>query len=82
MMRNAFQQRNQFACAHVRAMFGEHARARGGSDASCAAAQGLVARPITLAFGAENSHGHEIMHRDAVDNLARLTQAVLSRLGV
>lgn len=58
------------------------ALARGGSDASCAAAQGLVARPITLAFGAENSHGHEIMHRDAVDNLARLTQAVLSRLGV
>ncbi len=58
------------------------ALARGGSDASCAAAQGLVARPITLAFGAENSHGHEIMHRDAVDNLACLTQAVLSRLGV
>ncbi len=56
------------------------ALARGGSDASCAAAQGLVARPITLAFGAENSHGHEIMHRDAIDNLARLTQAVLSRL--
>ena len=58
------------------------ALARGGSDASCAAAQGLVARPITLAFGAENSHGHEIMHRDAVDNLARLTQAVLLRLGL
>lgn len=56
------------------------ALARGGSDASCAAAQGLVARPITLAFGAENSHGYEIMHRDAVDNLARLTQAVLLRL--
>ncbi len=56
------------------------ALARGGSDASCAAAQGLVARPITLAFGAENSHGHEIMHRDAVDNLAKLTQAVLHRL--
>ncbi len=58
------------------------ALARGGSDASCAAAQGLVARPMTLAFGAENSHGHEIMHRDAVDNLAKLTQAVLSRLNV
>ncbi len=56
------------------------ALARGGSDASCAASQGLVARPITLAFGAENSHGHEIMHRDAPDNLARLTQAVLMRL--
>lgn len=56
------------------------ALARGGSDASCAAAQGLVARPITLAFGAENSHGHEIMHRDAIDNLAYLTQAFLRRL--
>lgn len=56
------------------------ALARGGSDASCAAAAGLVARPITLAFGAENSHGHEIMHREAVDNLAQLTHAVLLRL--
>lgn len=50
---------------------------RGGSDASCAASHGLVARPITLAFGAENSHGQEIMHRRAVPNLAALLGAVL-----
>ena len=56
------------------------ALARGGSDASCAASHGLLARPITLAFGAENSHGHEIMHRDAVANLASLTHAVLESL--
>ncbi len=56
------------------------ALSRGGSDASCAASHGLVARPITLAFGAENSHGYEIMHKKAVDNLSRLTLAVLSEL--
>lgn len=53
------------------------ALSRGGSDASCAASYGLVARPITLAFGAENSHGCEIMHRNAVPNLAALLLAVL-----
>jgi len=53
------------------------ALSRGGSDASCAASLGLVARPITLAFGAENSHGWEIMHRDAVPNLAALLGATL-----
>lgn len=53
------------------------ALSRGGSDASCAASHGLVARPITLAFGAENSHGQEIMHRDAVPNLAALLNATL-----
>ncbi|MBV9850798.1 MAG: M20/M25/M40 family metallo-hydrolase [Armatimonadetes bacterium] len=56
------------------------ALSRGGSDASCAASHGLVARPITLAFAAENSHGCEIMHRDAVANLSRLLLAVLDRL--
>lgn len=56
------------------------ALARGGSDASCAASHGLIARPITLAFAAENSHGHEIMHRDAVANLASLTCAVLEQV--
>lgn len=56
------------------------ALSRGGSDASCAAAQGLLARPITLAFPAENSHGCEIMHRDAVVHLALLLRAVLERL--
>jgi putative aminopeptidase FrvX len=53
---------------------------RGGSDASCAASRGLCARPVTLAFGAENSHGFEIMHRDAPGNLARLLVAYLGRL--
>jgi putative aminopeptidase FrvX len=45
---------------------------RGGSDASCAASRGLCAHPVTLAFPAENSHGYEIMHRDAPGNLAAL----------
>lgn len=56
------------------------ALSRGGSDASCAASLGLIARPITLAFAAENSHGYEIMHRNAVANLSKLTLAVLDRL--
>lgn len=56
------------------------ALSRGGSDASCAASHGLIARPITLAFAAENSHGAEIMHRDAVASLSELTVAVLERL--
>jgi putative aminopeptidase FrvX len=56
------------------------ALSRGGSDASCAASHGLLARPITLAFAAENSHGYEITHRDAVSNLATLTHAVLQGL--
>ena len=56
------------------------ALSRGGSDATCAASHGLTARPITLAFGAENSHGYEIMHKDAVPNLARLLTALLARL--
>ena len=58
------------------------ALSRGGSDASCAASYGLVARPITLAFAAENSHGCEIMHRDAVPNLSALLLAVLEELAV
>ncbi len=56
------------------------ALSRGGSDASCAAAHGLVARPITLAFAAENSHGQEIMHRNAVPNLAALLAAILKEV--
>ncbi len=56
------------------------ALSRGGSDASCAASYGLVARPVTLAFAAENSHGYEIMHRSAVPNLAALLSAVLEEL--
>jgi len=53
---------------------------RGGSDASCAASRGLCARPVTLAFAADNSHGFEIMHRDAPQSLARLLVAYLDRV--
>jgi len=56
------------------------ALSRGGSDASCAASYGLVARPITLAFAAENSHGCETMHRSAVPNLSALLSAVLEEI--
>jgi putative aminopeptidase FrvX len=53
---------------------------RGGSDASCSASKGLTARPVTLGFPVENSHGLEIMHRDAPGELARLTVAYLRRV--
>lgn len=53
---------------------------RGGSDASIAANRGLCARPVTLAFPAENSHGYEIMHRDAPQALTDLLVAYLHRL--
>ena len=53
---------------------------RGGSDASIAANRGLCARPVTLAFAAENSHGFEIMHRSSLQTLADLTVAYLLRL--
>jgi putative aminopeptidase FrvX len=56
-----------------------HVVTRGGSDATCAASHGLCARPITLAFAAENSHGFEVMHRNAPVQLARLLSAVLPR---
>lgn len=56
------------------------ALSRGGSDASCAASHGLLARPITLAFAAENSHGYEITHRDSITHLTALTLAVLEGL--
>jgi putative aminopeptidase FrvX len=45
---------------------------RGGSDASCSAARGLVARPVTIGFPTENSHGYEIMHREAPGELTKL----------
>ena len=56
------------------------AMTRGGSDASCAASHGLCARPVTLAFPAENSHGFEIMHRDAPETLSRLLAAYLEKV--
>jgi len=54
---------------------------RGGSDASCAAAIGLTARAVTLGLPVENSHGYEIMHRDAPNELLRLLLAYLNKLG-
>lgn len=56
------------------------ALSRGGSDASCAASKGLCARPITLGLPVENSHGYEIMHRDAPEELARLAVGVVKRV--
>ncbi len=56
------------------------ALSRGGSDASCAASHGHCARPITLGLPMQNSHGYEIMHRDAPKQLAHLTVALLKRL--
>ncbi|HZT40671.1 MAG TPA: M20/M25/M40 family metallo-hydrolase [Chthonomonadaceae bacterium] len=53
---------------------------RGGSDASCAASKGLTARPVTLGLPVENSHGYEIMHRDAPAELTRLLLAYLRKL--
>lgn len=53
---------------------------RGGSDASCAAGHGACGRPITLGLPMENSHGFEIMHPNAMAELARLTVALLRRL--
>jgi putative aminopeptidase FrvX len=50
---------------------------RGGSDASCAASHGLCARPITLGLPMANSHGFEVMHPGAMEELARLTVALL-----
>lgn len=52
---------------------------RGGSDASCAASSGLTARPVTLGLPVENSHGYEIMHRDAPFELTRLLLAYLRK---
>ena len=53
---------------------------RGGSDASCAASHGLCGRPITLGLPMDNSHGFEIMHPNAMTELARLTVALLAGL--
>jgi putative aminopeptidase FrvX len=58
------------------------AYSRGGSDASCAASKGLCARPITLGIPIENSHGYEIMHRDAMESLAHLTVSLIRKLAI
>lgn len=56
------------------------ALSRGGSDASCAASRGLCARPFTLGLPMENSHGYEIMHSGAMEQLAKLTVALIRNL--
>jgi putative aminopeptidase FrvX len=56
------------------------ALSRGGSDASSAAASGQTASGITLGIPLENSHGCEIMHRDAPRELARLVCACIRQL--
>lgn len=53
---------------------------RGGSDASCAAALGLTARPVTIGFPVENSHGFEIMHSDAPETMLRLLLNYLQKV--
>ncbi len=53
---------------------------RGGSDASCAAAKGLCAHPITLGLPMENSHGYEIIHKDSMKSLGDLTVALIKKL--
>ncbi|MCC6728496.1 MAG: M20/M25/M40 family metallo-hydrolase [Chthonomonadales bacterium] len=72
------------AIANVAADLGFEPRwqalSRGGSDASCAAAAGITARPITFGLAVENSHGCEIMHRDAPARLADLLVAYLRRM--
>lgn len=55
---------------------------RGGSDASCAASKGLTARPVTLGLPVENSHGYEIMHRDAPGEMLRLLIAYLDAIAL
>lgn len=56
------------------------ALSRGGSDASCSAAKGLCAHPITLGLPMENSHGYEVIHKDSMQTLANLTVALLKAL--
>lgn len=56
------------------------ALSRGGSDASCSASRGLCARHFTLGLPLENSHGFEIMHSGAMDNLSKLTVGLIKRL--
>ncbi len=56
------------------------ALSRGGSDASCSAAKGLCAHPITLGLPMENSHGYEIIHKDSMQNLADLTVALVKAI--
>lgn len=58
------------------------ALSRGGSDASCAAANGLCARPVTLGIPMENTHGYEIIHRHGIERLAELALAYLATIAI
>jgi putative aminopeptidase FrvX len=53
---------------------------RGGSDASASANEGLCARCFTLGLPMSNSHGYEVMHPGAMENLARLTVSLIDSL--
>lgn len=55
---------------------------RGGSDASCAASKGLCARPITLGLPMNNSHGYEVMHRNAMDTLGHFVTALVRKVSM
>lgn len=59
-------------CAKLNLQPHWQALSRGGSDATTAASRGVTARPITIAVPVENSHGYEIMHRDAPERLQQL----------
>lgn len=56
------------------------ALSRGGSDASITVSRGLAARGVTFGLPVENSHGCEIMHRDAPVQLARLLTGFLEEV--
>lgn len=58
------------------------ALSRGGSDASCAASKGLCARAITLGLPMSNSHGYEVMHRNAMDCLGHLVTALARKVAM
>ncbi len=68
------------ACARLGQRPHWQALSRGGSDASCGASRGLVARPITIGLPVENSHGCEVMHPDAPMELARLAAELVRAL--
>ncbi|MCC6442979.1 MAG: hypothetical protein IT210_05910 [Armatimonadetes bacterium] len=51
-----------------------------GSDATIASSRGAIARPVTLGLPVDNSHGYEIMHRDALIHLTRLLVTYIKRV--
>jgi len=53
---------------------------RYGSDASIAASKGLVAKAALVAIPTENTHGFEIIHKNAIAHASRLLAEFLRRL--